>query len=116
MAASAFLGLAHTLNAGAHVRIELFLSMMGRLRPFVERIGFVASAAIACWLAWYATSTALWSYWLGDISTEMDATPLWIPQSAMAIGSILMAVAVIDHGLRLFLTGNHEIVAGPDAL
>jgi TRAP-type C4-dicarboxylate transport system permease small subunit len=116
MAASAFLGLAHTLNSGAHVRIEMFLSLMGPARHYAERVGFVASAAIACWLAYYATSTAVWSYWLGDISTEMDATPIWIPQSTMAFGSILLAVAVIDHGLRLLITGDHDIIAAPDAV
>jgi hypothetical protein len=26
----------------------------------------------------------------------MDATPLWIPQTAMALGAVLFAVAVVD--------------------
>ena len=54
-----------------------------------------------------------WSYALGDVSQGLDATPIWIPQLSMAFGVSLLAVAVIDHGLRLLLTGDHQIPASP---
>jgi TRAP-type C4-dicarboxylate transport system permease small subunit len=31
-----------------------------------------------------------------DISTGNDATPLWIPQLAMALGTVVLAIAFID--------------------
>jgi TRAP-type C4-dicarboxylate transport system permease small subunit len=31
-----------------------------------------------------------------DISTGNDATPLWIPQIAMAVGTVLLAIAFVD--------------------
>ncbi len=116
MGASAFLALAHALNRGAHVRIELFLSMMGRFRKVAEWFSFAATSVIAIWLTYYAWSLVYWSYNLGDISQGLDATPMWIPQSSMAVGITLLAIAVVDHALRLVLTGNHGIGKAPDEL
>lgn len=116
MAGSAFLAFAHTFNNGAHIRIELFMSMMGRFRKFAEWLSFFASAAIATWLAYFAWSMLYWSRALNDISQGLDATPLWIPQLSMAIGMTVLAICVIDHGMRLLLTGDHRLPASPDAL
>ena len=30
------------------------------------------------------------------MSTSNDATPLWIPQLAMAVGTVLLCVALVD--------------------
>ncbi len=116
MAGSAFLAFAHTFNNGAHIRIELFMSMMGRFRKFAEWFSFFASAAIATWLAYFAWSMLYWSRALNDISQGLDETPLWIPQLSMAIGMTVLAICVIDHSLRLLLTGDHRLPASPDAL
>lgn len=116
MAASAFLAFAHTFNQGAHIRIELFLSMMGLFRRIAEWASFAVSAAIAVWLAYYAWAMVYWSYTLNDISQGLDATPIWIPQTSMAIGMSMLALAVVDHGLRLILTGDHGLPISPDAL
>jgi TRAP-type C4-dicarboxylate transport system permease small subunit len=116
MAASAFLAFAHTFNRGAHVRIELFLSLMGPVRPFAEKLSFAVSTAIACWFAYHCWAMVYWSYVLGDISQGLDATPIWIPQLAMSFGASLFALAVADHGLRLIATGDHGIETAADAL
>jgi TRAP-type C4-dicarboxylate transport system permease small subunit len=116
MAASAFLAFAHTFNQGAHIRIELFLSMMGRFRRVAEWFSFVTSAAIAVWLCYFSWSMVYWSRQLNDISQGLDATPIWIPQLSMALGMTLLALCVIDHSLRLVLTGDHQLPASPDAL
>jgi TRAP-type C4-dicarboxylate transport system permease small subunit len=116
MAASAFLAFPHTFNKGAHIRIELFMSMMGRFRAVAEWCSFLAASAIALWLAWFAWSMVYWSWALNDISQGLDATPIWIPQTSMALGLSLLAISVIDHGLRLVISGDHQLPASPDAL
>lgn len=116
MAASAFLAFAHTFNRGVHVRIELFLSMLGQYRYWAEKLCFLCSTAIAVWFSYYCWTMVYWSYVLGDVSQGLDATPLWIPQLSMAVGASLLALAVADHGLRLVLTGDHGIEAAPDAV
>jgi TRAP-type C4-dicarboxylate transport system permease small subunit len=116
MAASAFLAFAHTFNKGAHIRIELFLSLMGRFRPIAEWSSFIISSCIAIWLAYYAWSMVYWSYVLNDISQGLDATPIWIPQLSMAVGLSILAIALVDHSSRLILTADHGLPASPDAL
>jgi TRAP-type C4-dicarboxylate transport system permease small subunit len=116
MAASAFLAFAHTFNHGAHIRIELFMSMMGRLRIVAEWFSFAVAVVISGWLCWFAWSMVYWSYKLNDISQGLDATPIWIPQLSMAVGLSILALSVVDHCLRLILTGDHRLPASPDAL
>jgi TRAP-type C4-dicarboxylate transport system permease small subunit len=116
MAASVFFGMAHTLDTGTHIRIELFLSMAGRARGLIERLGFIAACLISGWITYYAWSLVYWSVMLGDISEGMDATPLWIPQVSMALGLSLLCLAVADRTLRLMLLGDHGLAAAADAL
>jgi TRAP-type C4-dicarboxylate transport system permease small subunit len=116
MAASAFLAMAHTLNKGAHVRLELFLLMMGPWRFVAEWFAFAATAVIAVWLSFYSWSLVYWSFKFGDVSQGLDATPMWIPQSTMAFGFMMMALCVVDHALRLVLTGDHGIQSAPDVI
>ncbi len=114
--ASTFLALAHTLNKGVHVRVELFMAMLGRWRVVSEVVGMLFSAAVGSWFAYYCWRTVLDSYNFGDLSDGLDATPLWIPQISMAIGATLLAVAVIDHFMRLLIMGDHEIESADEPL
>jgi len=116
MAGSAFLAFPYAFNEGAQIRIELFLSMMGRWRYLAERASFLTASAIAIWFAWYCWKLVYWSYLLGDVSQGMDATPTWIPQLTMGFGATLFAIAVVDRTTRLLFTGEHGLPASPDAL
>ncbi len=109
MAAASFLAFAHAFNRGAHVRVNLLLSALGPYRHYVEIWCFAVASALGCYFAWYAVRAVYWSYRLHDISQGQDATPLWIPQLAMAAGTILLAVAIMDHLARLILTRDHGI-------
>ena len=46
---------------------------------------------------------------LYDVSTDMDATPLWIPQTTMTLGVVLFTIAMIDNFLTLLLTGEYRM-------
>ncbi len=116
MGASVFLAFAHTLNRGAHVRIELFLSTLGKYRHWAEKLSFLISCIVVVWLSYYAWMNVYLSYSFGDVSQGLDATPMWIPQLSMAVGFSLFAVSIIDHGLRLMITGDSGIAAGPDVM
>ena len=45
-----------------------------------------------------------------DISQGQDKTPLWIPQSIMLVGAVVLAIALTDHLLQLIFKGQHGIV------
>ncbi len=113
MAASSFFALAYALNHGAHIRVSLFLSNLGKWRRFGEIWCFGIAALTATFFARYAIKANFWSAKLNDVSQGQDATPLWIPQIAMSAGATLLAIALWDHLIRLILS-DHPGIHDPD--
>ncbi len=109
MAAASFFAFAYALNHGAHIRVSIVLNAMGSKRWWGEVWCFGIGSVVACYFAYYAIKTNYWSNKLNDISQGQDATPIWIPQLAMSIGSVLLAICFIDNLCRLIFTGNHAI-------
>ena len=97
MAAAGFLALAHTLKKGEHIRVTL---LIGRLSGGTRRVLEMWSLSVAVLLsglfAFYACRLVWQSHAFNDMSTSNDATPLWIPQIAMAVGTVLLCVALVD--------------------
>ena len=109
MAAASFFALAYALNRGAHIRVSLLLTRLGRWRRAGEIWCFGIGAALACYFAFYAIKAVHVSYQLNDISQGQDATPLWIPQLVMAIGGTLFAIALVDRLLRIAAGGDWQL-------
>jgi len=106
MAGSGFLALAHTLKKGEHIRVTLLLSYLkGGVRRAFEIWALAAASALALLSAFYSARLVWQSHAFHDISTSNDATPLWIPQLGMAIGTAILAIAFIDE-LVLELRGQ----------
>ncbi len=104
MAATSFLAMAYTFNYNVHIRVALFVTKSGRYLRAVELWCYTIASLAAVFLAWYAVKAVLFSAKINDISQGQDATPLWIPQSLMAVGAVIFAVAVVDNLLRLILS------------
>ncbi len=109
MAASTFLGLSHALMTGSHIRIETISKLLGPKRFYLDLFAFGAGVLIALWFARYACAMVYTTLVLHDVSTDMDATPLWIPQATMAIGVVLFSLAMIDNFMTLLLTGTYRM-------
>ncbi|EIE49565.1 hypothetical protein C357_18742 [Citreicella sp. 357] len=109
MAAASFLAFAYALNHGAHIRVSLFLSALGRHRWWGEVFCFGIGTAVATWFAWYAIRGNHISWRWTELSQGLDATPMWIPQLSMSIGAVLLAIAFWDNLVRLIFTGSHGI-------
>ena len=106
MAAAGFLALAHTLKKGEHIRVTLLLNhLQGKARRALEIWALAAASALALLFAYYSARLVWQSHLFNDISTGNDATPLWLPQLAMAAGTAILAVALIDE-LVLELRGQ----------
>ena len=109
MAAASFFAFAYALNHGAHIRVSLFLSALGSKRRWGELWCFGIGAVTATYFAWYAVKGTKISYRFHELSQGLDATPMWIPQLSMSIGTILLAIAFWDHLIRIVFTGDHGI-------
>ena len=115
MAAAGFLSLAHTLKKNEHIRVTL---LMGRLRGGARRGMELWALSVAVLLAglfaWFSVRLVWQSHLFNDMSTSNDATPLWIPQIAMAVGTVILLLAFIDEwvlelrGLRQHESGDEE--------
>jgi TRAP-type C4-dicarboxylate transport system permease small subunit len=106
MAAAGFLALAHTLKRGEHIRVTLLLSRLrGKARHGLELWALFAATLLAALSAFYSARLVWQSRQFNDISTSNDATPLWIPQLAMALGTLILLIAFIDE-LVLELRGR----------
>lgn len=111
MAAASFFSLAYALNHGAHIRVTLLLSKLGKYRRMGEIWCFAIATFFAGYFAWFAWKAVQISIMINDISQGQDATPLWIPQIAMGIGTTLLFIAFADNLVQVFLTGNTNIEA-----
>jgi len=115
MAGSGFLALAHTLVRGEHIRVSLVLEHAGeRVRRALERWSLAAASALSIGLAYFSVRLAWQSYVLHDISTGNDATPLWLPQLAMAAGTVIFAIAFVDEFVRELSGARARIAPGEE--
>jgi TRAP-type C4-dicarboxylate transport system permease small subunit len=97
MAACGFLALAHTFKRGEHIRVSLLLQAASpRVKRALEIWSLFAAGTLAAALAFYAVKLTWQSWDFHDVSTGNDATPLWIPQIGMAVGAIVLFIALLD--------------------
>ena len=116
MATTSFLALAYTFNHNAHIRVSLFVTRAGRWRRAMEIWCYTLGSLAACFLAWYAIKATLLSHRINDISQGQDATPLWIPQTFMAIGAVIFAIAVVDNLCRIVFAEHQGVDGKTDPL
>lgn len=110
-ACAAFLALAHTFKHGDFVRVGLLLD---RLSPGPRRAFELASLGIATvfvgYVAWSVALYVLDSYEFKDMATGLIQIPLWIPQSSLLVGSLLLFIALLDELLTVLRGGKPAYV------
>jgi TRAP-type C4-dicarboxylate transport system permease small subunit len=102
MAASSFFALASTLKRGEHIRVTLFMDRFtGQTRRWLEYWCLAVAILLSGFFAWYAWDMVYWSWEFDSRSDAMDASPLWIPQSAMALGVTILTIAFVDEFIQV---------------
>lgn len=97
LAAGSFLTLAAALRRGDHIRVTLILNRLGATaRVRVEFFCLVVATVLSGYFTWYAVRLVLGSREYNDISQNIDATPLWIPQISMALGLFGLTLAFVE--------------------
>tara|TARA_B110000259_G_scaffold188136_1_gene245159 strand:+ start:2037 stop:2621 length:585 start_codon:yes stop_codon:yes gene_type:complete len=109
MATSAFFAMAYTLNQDGHIRVKMLLSKLGKYRKWGERWCYGMGSLISIYYFYYAARGAHFSYILNDISQQDDAWPIWIPQMAMVIGTLILAIAFVDRLYQVIFFDYDEL-------
>ena len=136
MAATSFFALSHAMMRGAHIRVSIILNANKFLKKWLDIFAVFGAAVIATYFARFAVKANFFSEMLNDRTQGQDQipewlvklfqfdisgaleggeklvyTPVWIPQLAMSIGTILLALALWDTLTRLLVTGVNPIVS-----
>ena len=101
MATATFLALAHTFRTDGHIRVQLLLQKaMGTTRRGLEILCLAVMSGLTAFLAYYMARLTYDSYDFGERSEGADAILLWIPQTPVAFGAALLAIAVLHSLLQ----------------
>ena len=115
MAGAGFMALASTFKKGEHFRVTLLLgALKGSALKVMEVIALGIATLLAGFLAFYSVRLTWQSWDINDISVGIDATPMWIPQIFMALGTIIFFIALFDD-LVLELRGKRQNKVNEDA-
>lgn len=106
MAACAMLPLAYAFRHAAHIRVDLIIGRVrGRARTVMEAVALCLAAGMALLFAWASVDLVVDSVAFEEVAQGMLAIPLWLPQSFMAAGAVVFAIALLDD-LVVLLAGG----------
>lgn len=117
LAAASFLALAYTFRADGHIRVSLLITRVtGKGRHWIEVWCLTFAALLAGFFAWNTILLVKDSIDYHEVSYGMIPVPLWIPQSFMALGLIVLAVALVDDLIRVLGGGEASYQRGERGL
>ena len=97
LASASFLALAYTLTRGGHIRVTLVLGRLpGKSRWVSELFSLLVAIAVTVFVLWHMIELAHSSYMYEDVSPGMVVIHLWIPQSTVCVGLLILSIALID--------------------
>jgi TRAP-type C4-dicarboxylate transport system permease small subunit len=117
LAAASFLALAGTLKAGAHIRVTMVLGLFGEhARRYLEIWAFGFATAASGYMAWQLISFAWVSLRFHEVSNGVIRVPLALPQAAMALGALILTVALLDEFVTVLRGGRPSFRKTEDAI
>jgi TRAP-type C4-dicarboxylate transport system permease small subunit len=117
LAASTFLGLAHTFRSGGHIRVNLLIrGAKGRLRQAIELWCVGLSVVGVAFATWQALDFVYFSWAFNEISPGLMAVPFWIPRAGMALGLLILTIALADEFVQILLGAEPSYEANAETI
>ncbi len=108
MIAGGFLGNAYALRTGSHFRMVMFVDLAGAgARRWADRVAYAVTFLFACGTVWLTSGYVADNYAMGFGSGTLLNAPLWIPQLAMPLGAMALAI----EALRQLILDDYPDVA-----
>ena len=99
-----FLGAAYALKTDSHVRIETFVNILSpRVKFFIETVTDILSVAFLFIFAWQGGRLVYESFVHTRISPTLLRTPLYLPQTFLAVGLSWFCIQMLAHTLKRFV-------------
>lgn len=96
-AATAFLALPHAFKNGDLVRVGLLLEGLNeRSRRWFEIYSLLVAAAFVGYMAYALSGYVVQSWKFNDIAQGLIKVPLWIPQTSLVVGALVLFIAIVD--------------------
>jgi TRAP-type C4-dicarboxylate transport system permease small subunit len=104
--AATFLALAATLRKADHIRVSMLIKAVPPgVRRLLEAVVLAIGTVLATYAAYHAVLLVADSIAFGSVSFGVIPIPLWIPQTALAAGLIVFAIALADELVAVLTTG-----------
>ena len=108
MAASSFFALSFTFVEGGHIRITLFLEKVtGIKKNFLELWGLIVASIFSAYLCFYFIKMLKISYEFQERSEGADEILIWIPQTSVAVGSLIFFICVFHQLILKIYSKNN---------
>jgi len=106
LAMSATWAFSYALRSGSHVRIDILLPFMGkRTRAFADWIALGSILFFTGITAWKTWIMVLKSFEIGAVTNTYPLTPLWAPQTVVAIGFSMLGVTALHMMINMMAEG-----------
>lgn len=114
LVATIMLGLAPTYRHNAHIRVGLLIERFApssAARRMLELCVVAVCTLLVGWAAWISIHFVYESYIYKEMSQGLLAIPMWMPQSFMALGLIVFALALLDDLITHLMGGTQSHLA-----
>lgn len=92
----AFMGLAHTLTAGKHIRIDVVVTLLPeKARAWLDVFTATVAFATCILVGVQGWQRAMTSYTVGTVSVSPIETPLFIPQLFIPVGLAFLSLSLL---------------------
>ncbi|MDO6562030.1 TRAP transporter small permease [Amphritea sp. 1_MG-2023] len=102
LAAATFFGLAYTFREGGHIRVTLVIQRWRKGgRYYQELLVLLLALALVSFMSFYAVHMVWESYIFEEVSSGYVSVPIWLPQVPVALGILMLNIAVVDDVIAL---------------
>jgi len=110
-----FLGIPYAMDENALLRVDVFRQRIGRgARRYLDLFFHLAALSVSVVLTFQLARMAWRTFERGTFAATPARTPLWIPQSAMALGMVLLVLVILLRTIALARQAGGAPVEDPE--